>query len=403
MPPPDAAPDAPEADASDAMPPVDAAPDSSAPDDASASDGGPTGAVQPHRLSLSDGHACFVKDDGSVVCWGANPQGQLGTGASGANQASPVSVVGLAGLAAEAAAGGVLDDGHSLALLLTGAVAGWGDNSLAQLGDGSQMDRLAPTPPLLTGAVARAIRTSFSHTCVLLADATVSCWGGNFYAQAGVPGGASVVLQPTAVPLPASAIDLSLGAYFNCALLSDATVACWGRNDTLQLGNTGADSTTPALVAGLGPVQTVGAGYRHACAMLQTGEVRCWGDDSSGQLGPAATGQSAVPIAVTGLGGTIVSLCGGSGHSCALSQAGGVQCWGWNYRGQLGNGMNTDSATPVPVTGLGSGVAEIACGGEFACARLAAGGVRCWGGNYNGELGDGTSMHQNVPVAVLGL
>jgi len=405
MPPVDAAHDVTGADASDAAQPVDASPDATGTDagDAGTGDGGPTGAIQPHRLSLSDGHACFVADSGAVFCWGANPKGQLGTGASGPSQMSPVSVVGLAGPAVEAAAGGVLDDGHSLALLPNGVVDGWGSNVQGQLGDGSQTDRLSPTPPAWTGAVARAVRTSFSHTCAILADATVRCWGGNFYDQAGVPGGAVIVPTPTLVPLPVNAVDLSLGGYFGCALLADASVACWGQNDNLELGNTGPDSTTPALVAGLGAVRAIGLGYRHACALLQSGGVRCWGDDSSGQLGPGATAPSAVPVAVTGLTGTITSLCGGSAHTCALSQAGAVQCWGWNYVGELGDGTTTDSASPVAVVGLGAGVAEIACGGEFTCARLAAGGVRCWGGNYNGELGDGTAQNRSTPVAVLGL
>jgi len=96
-----------------------------------------------------------------------------------------------------------------------------------------------------------------------------------------------------------------------------------------------------------------------------------------------------------------VSVCGGNGHSCALLANGTVQCWGWNYRGQLGDGSQMNRSSPVTVTGL-SGVLELACGGEHNCARL-ANGVVCWGANYWGELGDNTNQHRSAPVTVQGL
>lgn len=157
-----------------------------------------------------------------------------------------------------------------------------------------------------------------------------------------------------------------------------------------------------ACPACAGPASSIAVGYFHACALTATGGVECWGDDTSGELGNGSTTSSAAPVAVSGLASGVAAISGGWETTCALTSSGGVLCWGYNQHGQLGDGTTTDSAVPVQVKGLGP-VAAIAAGAAHACAVTTGGGLQCWGSNGSGELGTGTLADSHVPVAVSGL
>jgi alpha-tubulin suppressor-like RCC1 family protein len=166
----------------------------------------------------------------------------------------------------------------------------------------------------------------------------------------------------------------------------------------------------PLAVAGLGgEASSIGAGWFHNCAFMETREVTCWGNNQVGQLGPRQTESSArlnPPAAVPGLPDDIVQLVVGGGHNCVLTSTGAVTCWGGNNYGQLGDGTTTDSATPIDVVGLPPEVTAIAAGTGHTCALTSSGAVWCWGHDWYGELGDGTSGEGNVqprPVEMLGL
>ena len=137
-------------------------------------------------------------------------------------------------------------------------------------------------------------------------------------------------------------------------------------------------------VRGLTGVVAVASGDSHSCALLKAGTVKCWGSNSGGQLGNGTVADYPAPVGVIGLTNA-VAIVAGSDHTCAL-----------------GNGTIVNSAVPSSVSGL-TGVTEVSAGGEHACAQLAAGGVRCWGGNVYGQLGNGTIVDRRKPVAVIGL
>ena len=123
------------------------------------------------------------------------------------------------------------------------------------------------------------------------------------------------------------------------------------------------------------------AGRVYTCAVTAAGGVQCWGRNDFGNLGDGSTTDRSTPVPVSGLGSGVIALAAGDAHTCALTAAGAVRCWGHNGIGQLGDGSTTDRSTPVPVSGLGSGVVALAAGASHTCALTAAGAVQCWGYN----------------------
>ena len=187
--------------------------------------------------------------------------------------------------------------------------------------------------------------------------------------------------------------SISAGGNSTCVLLAGAA-KCWGANESGQLGN-GTTTASFALVTVSGltsGVTAISVGNNHACAVV-SGGVKCWGANESGQLGNASTTASFTPVSVQGLttGVTAVSVGGSAGwmgnssFSCAVV-SGGVKCWGANASGQLGDNSTTASQIPVAVSGLTSGVTAISLGSSHACA-VNASALKCWGTNSNGQAG----------------
>ncbi|HJX62554.1 MAG TPA: hypothetical protein VJ860_01220 [Polyangia bacterium] len=186
------------------------------------------------------------------------------------------------------------------------------------------------------------------------------------------------------------------GGFHTCAVLSNGSVKCWGQGTVGQLGNgTIGNSSTPVTVSGLVGATAVAVGEQHTCAILSNGTVKCWGDNAYGELGDDTTTDSSTPVTVTGVRGAI-AVAAGSGFTCVLLSGGSVQCWGSNIWGQLGSattatdrfGLDTCSLTPVSVAGI-SGATGIGVGSAHTCVVIAGGAVQCWGANYEGQLGDG--------------
>lgn len=195
---------------------------------------------------------------------------------------------------------------------------------------------------------------------------------------------------------------ISLGAQHTCAITDAGAVECWGDNAHGQLG-TGdtTTSTTPRLVAGITGAVEVGAGTAHTCALLHGGSVKCWGLNGSGQVGAPTDDDQLTPYTVPLAG--VRHLAVGSVHSCAVLGNGSVSCWGQNGMGQLGDGLpGGTSKSPVAVAGIGPAdpAADLTAGENHTCARMADGGLRCWGHNAFGQLGDGTEIGRPAPVAV---
>ena len=362
-------------------------------------------------ISAGHAHTCAVVADGDVRCWGDNEQGEIGTGNAHADPPAdaltPVGVSGLDRPATDVAAGGE----HTCALLDDGSIACWGDNAEGQLGIGT-LDSPQPQPQPVSDLAgpATAVDTGPHHTCARLADRTVQCWGADGSGQLG-NGRTAAVRSPVQVDgLTSGATALSAGQT-GCVVV-DGVLSCWGRGDTGALGDGGwLDASTPAPATGLaGDVVSVSTGGGHTCAVTAVSAtvstdraLQCWGENANGELGNGTTTASATPVEVTGLTSGAGAVSAGSGFTCALRSTGAVMCWGDNGSGQLGNGTTIASATPVQVSGLVHGATAVSAGGSFACAVLGDGSVSCWGANADGQLGNGSTSPSSIPVSVGGL
>ena len=352
-------------------------------------------------ISISAGffHTCALTQAGGIKCWGDNEYGQVGDGTS-TERFTPVGVVGLtSGVVAIS-----LDAWHSCALSNEGGVKCWGWNNYGQLGDGTTTNRLMPVDVFGLGSGVIAIEAGVFDTCALTQAGGVKCWGDNRWGQLG-DGTTTSRLNPVDVTGLGSGVSaISAGSANTCALTQEGGVKCWGSNIDGELGDgTTTPRLTPVDVIGLGSeVISISAGDAYNCALTQAGGVKCWGYNDEGELGDGTTTTSYSPVDVIGLGKPVIAISASDLNTCALTQAGGVKCWGDNDYGQLGDGTTTERLNPVDVTGLSNGVSAISSKGTHTCALMQAGGVKCWGDNENGDLGDGTTTERPTPVNVIG-
>ncbi len=300
---------------------------------------------------------------------------------------------------------------HMCALSTDGTVLCWGTNFYGQLGDGSGVDRTVPVVTRFLSGYAIDVAAGQQHTCAVTKGGQVMCWGLNYWGQVG--DGSQVDRRaPVAVQgLSTGYRQVAAGRQFSCALSVGGAVKCWGANDRFQLGDgTTTQHLTPVAVSSLGSgVTAIAAGDDHACALTTGGVVKCWGsismlykDSPTSPDYHVATWQSATPTTIPGLPAGITAIAAGGSNACGITGGGGLKCWGDNYQGTLGIGSTSDVSTlaAVDVVGLGSGTQAVAIHGYTVCAIVTGGAVRCWG---YGAIGNGTRDLQPTPVEVTGL
>jgi alpha-tubulin suppressor-like RCC1 family protein len=294
---------------------------------------------------------------------------------------------------------------HTCVVTTGGGVKCWGDNSRGGLGDGTMTASSTPVDVAGLASGVTAIAAGDRYSCALTSGGGVRCWGYNEFGQLGdgTNTDRATPVDVTGLPSGVSAID-ARGEHPG-ALLTAGGVRCWGANINGQLGDgTTASSGVPVDVEGLtNGVSAIAVGGEHSCALTSGGGLKCWGLNAKGQVGIGTTTDSNTPVVVTGLAGAVSAVAAGGRHTCALMTAGGVSCWGYNEFGQLGDGTTTDNPLPVAVAGLPSSVRAITTGGNFSCALMTDGGVTCWGLNAAGQLGDDTYKDSPAPVDVAGL
>jgi alpha-tubulin suppressor-like RCC1 family protein len=392
------------------------------------------------QLAAGDEHTCALLSDGSVRCWGKNAAGQLGYGNRDTigddelpSSVGPVSVTTTPGVRVTRLAAAV---DRTCALLSDGTVKCWGDNPSGELGTGNRDtigdDELPSSvgPVSVTtvpGVTAVGLAAGGSHTCALLSNGTVTCWGRGGNGELGY--GIRQSVGDDELPSSVGPVDVTrapgvtvqavaAGRFETCALLSDRTVKCWGLNTFGELGygNTATigDDEPPSSV---GPISVttspnvtpigVVAGDYHACALLSDGSVRCWGSTLDGELGygnktrigddelPSSVGPVSITVAP---GVSALTLVAGFDHNCVLLTDSTLKCWGANVFGELGYGNLNDigddelpsSVGPVSISATpGVTPTALAAGYGHTCVLLSDRSVRCWGRNKFGQLGLG--------------
>jgi cysteine-rich repeat protein len=265
------------------------------------------------------------------------------------------------------------------------------------------------------------------HTCAVLSDGAVRCWGNSTYGELGYGNTNDVGDDEHPwlagnVNVGGPVVQIDLGGQFTCALLANGSVRCWGSGFGGQLGygNTNhiGDNEVPANAGNVdvgGVVTQVASGANHNCALLVGGTVRCWGQNGAGQLGygnAITIGDDEAPSSAgdVDVGGTVVQLACGGSHTCALLDTGAVRCWGSGGSGALGYGNQAavgDNEVPADVgdVDVGGTVVELAAGYAQTCARLDTGFVHCWGEGIGGALGYGNtnSIGDNEPASAAGV
>jgi len=343
-------------------------------------------------------HACARVSNGMVRCWGQNDFGQLGNGTVSASSSSPVTVSGLTNVLQVATGAS-----HSCAVLTDNTVRCWGLNSTGQLGNGNTTS--SSIPVVATGlANVTALSLGDYHSCGLLSTGGISCWGKNNSGQTGTtPVGASYQVVPTATAITSGATAVSAGGFHTCAIVGGG-LKCWGDNTSGQLGTAGVpaqNSVTPLDVPGLtSGVTSVSSGDLHVCAVA-SGAVQCWGDNQFGQLGNGASSLTPTtsPGGVAGLAG-VVEVASGLVFSCARLSDQTIKCWGRNTEGEIGDGTTADKFSPTSVSGI-STATSLTAGGVSACSILANNQTRCWGYGGFGGLGNGSTSDALTPVVVV--
>jgi alpha-tubulin suppressor-like RCC1 family protein len=341
-------------------------------------------------LSLGGSHSCQRFDNGSVACWGSNAAGQLGS--SGIDNATQPTL--MQGFTAQQLS---LGDAHSCATQDNTTVACWGANADGQLGS-SGGDNASPQEVAGIYGV-RQVAAGDNHTCALLDNGSAMCWGAQAFGRLGNDNTtAASVTAPSAVHGLDNASYLSAGGGHTCALLDNDTVACWGANAAGQLGEgTNTDAGLPQQVSSLSRVTDISLGNTHSCAVTD-GEVWCWGANHQAQLGLGTIISHNTPQRVAGIDDAVRVFAGGD-HTCALRSGGQLQCWGSNTNGQVGAG---DLSDPVysPLMISSDTFHEVSLGAQHTCALRADNRTLCWGANASGQLGDGTTTPREVPTEV---
>lgn len=341
--------------------------------------------IQVTQISGGTNHSCAVTVAGGIKCWGINNYGQLGDGTN-TNRTRPVNVSGMTSGVARVIVGG----NHTCAVTTGGAARCWGRNNRGQVGNGTTVDRNTPATVYSSGVVSLA--AGGFHTCAVVSGAA-RCWGFGFQGAIG-DGTTSDRSSPRNVSnLGSGVASIAAGDGFSCAVLTSGYARCWGNNFYAQVGDNSTTSRLSPVSVNMGTTVTaISAGIEHACAITTAGGVKCWGRGDFGQGGTGTnTVRNMTPVDVPDLPSGVDEIHAGEYHTCALTASGGVKCWGRNNHGQLGDGTTTNRPAPVDVLGLSSGVTTMGIGNNHTCVIAGAGISKCWGLNSYSQIGDQTT------------
>ncbi len=364
-------------------------------------------------------HTCAVRTDGKMLCWGRNNNGQLGLGTTTSTGAStpnsqgviplPESVVGISG-----------GDRFTCAIFESGRVRCWGLGQQGRIGQTlhvghkERVDSLGPVP---LGQDVKAFNAAENSTCAILADDSMKCFGSSWKGRLGIPNETIAYGESSANPPSASpgvqigfTPKTAFGALSSCAVSNTGAVKCWGngsysvngQGNTSDIGVTDHPSDHAAIPFSQAAIQADSHG-KVACAVFDNNTVQCWGDGSKenlgyGNLDSIGDDETADTAGAVSVGAPVTQVAVGASHTCVLTTAKEVKCWGKGDLGQLGQASTATvgddelpSTTSSFTLGVSSPIALLAAGSNFTCALHENGQVKCWGDNQYGQLGIGST------------
>lgn len=353
------------------------------------------------------GHSCALTTDGVAYCWGGlNSTGELGNGSvrvSGGPLTPDTTerrrVTGDVRFRTIS-----VGSGYTCGTTADAAVYCWGVNQAFNAT--GPINQGTPTPTLLAGARWSAVSAGMAGPCGIVPEGGASCGarsadGYGILAIASAPRFDSFSHYQTIVSSGGPATKPTFRYYQHQCAISDGSVYCWGENAQGELGNgTQLAATAPTRIASPLQFTRVGTGVFHSCALAADGSAWCWGAGFFGALGNGGATGSTTPVQVTG-GLRFKTLSVGLYHSCAVATDGTAYCWGLNSAGQLGSTATADRYTPSP-SAVGGGLRwkEVSAAARHSCGISTASRLYCWGTNEFGQLGDGTTVSSATPVPV---
>jgi alpha-tubulin suppressor-like RCC1 family protein len=367
-------------------------------------DGAGSACVVPVQMAAGLAVACARLSDGTVLCWGSDAAGGVGNGPGGSS-VRPSEVPGLQG---------VVDLSSNLSntctLLSDKTARCWGSNSFRQI---AATGDIAPSPTPVGGAGVGRVSDGGSHLCFLSEDGKLQCRGSNGGGQLGNGTTQDSTVFVSVQGFASTLSDVQAASAHTCALLTDGSISCWGAGD-YRNGSSSDQVTTPTKVPGVVDITQLSLGSTSSCALRKDGIVLCWGSDFYGNLGRGAlvSGASQKPGAVVNLG-DVEALSTGVTHTCAVKKDKTMWCWGSNEFGQLGGQCGqVGSCQNLPGSGVPyiasptkvplENVVEPVAGYDFSCARTVDQRLYCWGKNDAGQLGiNKVSAKESTPTPVV--
>ena len=369
----------------------------------------PTSKTHSSVLATGNSHTCAILENGSAMCWGLDNYGQLGDGGDATNLIKPTSFVSIDG--GQTVAQIYARQLRTCIVLDDNSASCWGFNEDGQAGDDSTNTYKSPSVKVEfpQGKGVKSMGMGLKHTCAILEDDTLTCWGLDSHGALGNgDSDTSDKYTPQTITTPSDrkVVKVEPGATHTCILLDDGGVMCWGRDNTGQLGNGDTSDTihTPSSNVELPEDRAatdLSVGDHHSCALLDNGSVTCWGLNNFGQLGDNTTTNRLIPVyAHLPTGSQAVSVSVGPHSSCAILENSSVYCWGHNNYGRLGIGV-TGGIYQLPMFVEGAtDVVDLSLDYDHTCALSENGSISCWGRSKYGPLGIGPSGDINTPQLV---
>jgi len=339
------------------------------------------------QVAASD-HTCAINTGHSLYCWGENGNGQTGNGVAGGTQL-PLRRVGAAGAWSSVAAG----TSHTCGITTAKNLYCWGNNGNGQIGNGVAGGNQLPLYRVGGVGVWTRVAAGNTHSCGITTAMNLYCWGNNTFGQVGYGAPAGNQLPLFRVGGTGIWNNIVAGSFHTCGITTAKNLYCWGSNTYAQIGD-GDDNENQrplARIGGVGVWSSIAAGAQHTCGITTAKNLYCWGYNAYGQTGTGSSGPDQTVLLRVGAAGVWSSVTGGGNHTCGITTAKNLYCWGYNAAGQTGTGATSEkqlSLHRVGAAGVWNGVAG---GVNHTAGITTAKNLYTWGYNFSGQIGTGSS------------